>query len=122
MHERGGHVECRQDNEEVGQDLVHFLEAVRERLIGDPGRRNRRQAEERQRMTSRELQCDPEQRNQHQQPVERVMHHPGYRIGPLDQPSAEFGRRAFGRRIGDAPRYPQERDHQDGQSDPDVNQ
>lgn len=38
MHERGGHMECRQDHENIGQDLVHFLDVVREGLISDPWR------------------------------------------------------------------------------------
>jgi hypothetical protein len=34
MHERSGHVEQRQDREQIGQNLVHFLKAKRERFVG----------------------------------------------------------------------------------------
>jgi hypothetical protein len=36
MHECSGHVERSQDHEKVGQNFVHFLEAVRERFVGAP--------------------------------------------------------------------------------------
>jgi hypothetical protein len=55
MHKRGGGMQSGKDDQRIGKDLVDFLGAACKRAVGEPGRGDLRQPEQRQGIAAAEL-------------------------------------------------------------------